>query len=434
LKIHAKNISGTAFPGILKLCGSLIASCSLLIFSQLAANATTISGDSTTILRMRESTGERDLYPLYEYLHLAGTDAGKNGAVSFFLGGWGRADLGDESTHERTNGDLQYGFLSYRSNRNNLLFNAGRQFVAEGVASEKIDGLYLRSDLAAGFTAAAFVGSPVVTEPSFTGGDTIFGARLAHSAANFYTLGVSFLQNRSGGGRLREEEGIDLWLHPVQQIDIAGRSSYNSLTDGWMEHSYTASLTPMDALRVSASLEKINYRDFFHHVTTSALSLTNGILSPNEESLMLGGSVGFTPTKSLALSGEYKRFNYDIAGDADYYGANLSVSTPTRLSAGASFHRMDGSNSRFQYNEFRVYATQKMGAADLTLDFIDIDFDHAINGRKNTYSLAAAAGYDVSKDLRVAADLDYQRSADFDHEFRGLVKMVYAFDSERRGK
>jgi hypothetical protein len=306
--------------------------------------------------------------------------------------------------------------------------------VTEGVASEKIDGLYLRSDLAAGFTAAGFVGQPVVTEPNFRGGDVIYGGRVAQGVPKYYTVGLSALKTDAGGSRLREEEGIDLWLHPMQQVDITGRSSYNSITGGWMEHAYTASFIPLDALRLSATLSQVNYRDYFHQVTTSALSLTNGILDPNEAVLALGGSIGFTPNKNIALLADYKNYDYDLAGHANYYGAKVTFSMPDSFSTGLSYHRMDGRDARLEYDEYRVYVTKKLGKADVTLDFFDVDYDNSINGRKNTYSFSAAAGYDFVQNFRVAADIDFSRTSDFDSDVTGLVKVIYAFDSERRAK
>lgn len=421
-------------PRARRVLGGIIASFSLLLLGQVTADATTISGDSTTILRLRETAGDNQLLPIYEYLHLSASDTGAQGTTSVHVGGWGRVDLWDKSTDDRWEGDMQYGFLSYRANRSNLQFRAGRQWVVEGVATERVDGLYLKSDLAGGFTAAAFVGTPVVTQPNFQGGDLIYGGRLAHSSPNYYSIGISALRNESSSDGLREEEGIDLWLHPVKQLDITGRSSYNSLTTGWMEHAYTASFTAMDALRISASFQQVNYEDYFHHVTTSALSLTNGILLPGEEMWNVGGSVGFNPSKNLGVSAEYNHYEYDLAGNADYFGGGISFSTATALAAGLSFHRMDGSSGPLRYNQYRAWATQKFGPADLTLDFIDIDFDSGFIGRSNTYSLAAAAGYDLRRGLRATADIDYVRSADFDHELRGMVKVIYAFGFGKEGK
>jgi hypothetical protein len=411
------------------------AACLLCWAAAPAAQGATLAADSTTILRLRQSPQDRDLYPLYEYLHLSGVSEEKNGAVSYYLGGWGRLDLWDRSSDEGTNGDLQYGYLSYRANRNNLQFSAGRQFITDGLASEHLDGLYLKSDLAAGFSGSLFVGEPVTTvAPGFSGGDLIYGGRLAHSLSRYYTLGVSALKSEANGYQLREEEGIDLWLQPVAGLDVDGRSSYNSATGGWMEHSYTASYALNDRLKLSALVSKINYRDFFHHVTTSALSLTNGLLDPNEEVLSVGGNLGYVVNDRLSVTGEYRRYDYELAGDADYFGAKANFNLPGGIGAGLALYRMDGEGARLKYTQLRAWGARKLGPLDLTVDFYDLILDGEINGRKNTFSLSAAAGYDVSRRLRVAADLDFLRSVDSDHEIRALVKAMYAFDWPRRGK
>jgi hypothetical protein len=413
----------------------VVAGCSLLLLSQAPAQAATVSGDSTTIVRVQESAQDKDLVPLYEYLHLSVADSGKDGDMSLQLGGWGRVDLGDRSSVEgRNNGDLQYGYLNYYSKKNNFQASVGRQFIAEGVATEKVDGVYLRTDLAAGFTAAAFVGAPAVTESKYEGGDLIYGARLAHTNPKYYSLGLSALRSEDGGTGLREEEGVDLWLRPMPQLDITGRSSYNSITSGWMEHAYAASYTPTEKLRLSASVSQVNYLDYFHNVTTTALSLTNGILNPNEDVLTLGGSVGYAVTKDIDVVIDYKNFDYSVAGDAEYLGGKLAFVLPGSVLAGASYHRMSGESDRLKYDEYRAYVSKKLGKADVTLDVVDINFDQSINGTRNTYVIAAAAGYDVASNFRVAADVDYSRTADFDYQVRGLVKATYQFDLAKEGK
>lgn len=435
MKINHKKMPRYAFPCALKLLGSIVTSCSLLAFSPLVAGAADISGGSTTILRLQETTQDKDLAPIYEYLHLSLTDTLPDGTISFHVGGWGRGDLGDaRGSDGRINGDLQYGFLSYRANKSNLQFSVGRQFLAEGVATEKIDGVYLRSDLAAGFTTAAFVGAPVVTEPNYKGGEVVYGGRIAHTLPGYYTIGLSALKSDQGSQELREEQGVDLWLHPVNMVDIAGRSSYNSLTNGWMEHAYTASVTPLDSLRISAMVSQVNYQDYFYNVTTNALSLTNGILDPNENVLALGGSIGYTAAKNLVLTADYKNYNYDIAGRADYFGGKVTWALPESLLTGFSYHRMEGESAQLRYNEYRAYATKKLGKADVTLDLIDIDFDNSTNGIHNSYSAAAAAGYNFAEGLRVAANVDFLKSPEFDQEVKGFLKLTYAFDFGKEGK
>jgi hypothetical protein len=179
-----KRQSEYPFPLALKIW-SIMAVCSLLVFPQTPANAASISVDSSTIFRMMKSSpDEKNLAPFFEYLRLSGaSDVGDYGSVAVNAGGWGRLDLADKSYNDdQTAADLQYGYVSYRGSKNDLLFNAGRQFVAEEVAADRLDGLYLRSDLAAGFSAAAFLGSPVVTkQDGFKGGDLVYGGRIGHT-------------------------------------------------------------------------------------------------------------------------------------------------------------------------------------------------------------------------------------------------------------
>ncbi|MBJ6727920.1 hypothetical protein [Geomesophilobacter sediminis] len=403
-----------------------------------------ISASSDTIFRLRE-TRDRDLYPLYEYLHLSTVQQVTGGVVSFNMGGWGRVDLADRTTEDHTNGDLQYGYLSYRGDRNNLVANLGRVWVTEGVASERIDGAYWRSDLAAGFMASAFAGRPVVTEPNaLAGGDVIYGGRIAHSLPGLYTIGVSAVKTSQvdDGADVLEREGIDVWLHPVKQVDITGISSYSSRTSGWMENTYHLSLAPLHDFRVSADLSAINYRHYLDGVTTPALSVNNalnfgagtsaagannGILNPNEELFMLGASVGYTLRKNLDLVADYRHFDYKVQGDAHYFGANLTY-TPGTYSAGLQIHRMDGGAERLSYDEFRIWASRRWGKVDVTVDLFDVLYDHDINDVSNSFSISGAVGYQFSPRLRATADVEYMRGPDYENQLQGLIKLTYAFD------
>lgn len=437
MKIHRMKMSKSSLPSILRRFGGVIASCSLLlgaVAAEAASEAPSVWGDSTTVLGpIRETTDDQHLWPLYEYLHVGASMPCPNGVCSFYAGGWGRADLGDESTHQRTNGDLQYGFLKYQASKSNAEVILGRRYISEGVASDNMQGLYLRSDLAYGFTVAGYVGEPVTTEPNFKGGDIMYGGRLAHFVPNLYAMGFSYLKSNENDQNLRELEGIDVWIHPLSMVDVTGRSTYNSLTNGWAENAYTATINPLDFLRVSANLQQLNYKDYFQQVTTSALSITpNGFLNPDESVLSLGGMVGCTVLKNINLSADYKHYNYEKAGDANYYGGGIAYSHPDYVSAGFNYHRMNGASERFRYDQYHAYVSKQLGPADFTLDFFDVNYDNGIysNGVKNTWSVTAAAGYAFTKNLKVAADIDVSRSSEFVNGVEGLLKVTYAFGSK----
>jgi hypothetical protein len=439
LKGNTDRTSGCEFPLALIL-GSIMAVCSLLIAPQATASAASISADSNTILRMSKGADDRRLMPLYEYLDLSATNPlGDYGSLAVSAGGWGRLDLAHDSTDKSTESAFQYGYVSYRGSKNNLLMNVGRLVVTEGVAAERLDGIYLRGDLGAGFGAGAFVGSPVVTEPNFKGGDFTYGGRIGHSNPKYYSVGLSFLRTDQDGNQLREEEGVDLWLHPWSRLDVAGRSSYNSATNDWMEHSYTASYRLLESLRIGADASYIYYKAYFYQVTTSALSLTpNGLLDPDEKVLTLGGSIDYSPINNLTLTADYKNYNYDIAGTANYYGGKAAVLLPKAISAGLSFHRMDGETSRLRFDEYRVFASKGLGKADLTVDFFHVRYDEPIAGVDKTYSISAALAYAFTENLKVAADVNYLKDTQFDNAVAAFFKVTYSLDkkwgSEGRAK
>jgi hypothetical protein len=165
-------------------------------------------------------------------------------------------------------------------------------------------------------------------------------------------------------------------------------------------------------------------------VTTPALSFTNGVLDPNEKVLTLGGSVEYSPVKSLRLTVDYKNYDYDIAGQAKYYGGKATFSLPESFVAGFSVHRMDGETSRLRFYQYRVFASKKLGKADITLDFFDVHYDESVDGMKNTYSVTGALAYAVTDNLQVAADINYLKDPYYDNAVAGLVKVTYAFDKQ----
>ena len=155
--------------------------------------AVDLSGQSRTYLQSREETDSSKLLPLFEYLDFKADNVGSTN-VSFHFGGWLRYDLKDDSTPDKNkNSDLQYAYLSIRADRADAVMNLGRVLVNEGVASEQVDGAYMRTDLKGGFGVAAFGGSPVETTFDDRSGDSVYGGRISHSVENVYRIGFSYL-------------------------------------------------------------------------------------------------------------------------------------------------------------------------------------------------------------------------------------------------
>lgn len=403
----------------------------ILFLAPTGALAVSIDGTSNTYLLSRETADASKLLPLYEYLDLSVKNVGME-SISVHLGGWLRYDLRDDSFGKDKNSDLQYGYVSYRTRTNNAVVNLGRVMVFEGVAAERVDGIYARTDIQGGFGLSAYGGAPVMTnEGDDSGSNTIYGARIAHQKDGLYTIGISYLQQEKNSNSFRKEEGIDLWVRPASKVEIAGRSAYNAETSGWMEHSYYLMLGPFNKVRANIEASWINYADYFAATTNNAFKLTpGGPLDPKEKVNILGPEVFYAVNDNWSVSADYKTYGYDIAGSASYYGIKAAYRMPKSYSAGISLHKMDGDRDRLKYDQYRVYAAKQMGKMDVAVDLLDVKYKVPINNVSNSYSATLAAGYELKESLKIGADAEYSKNPDFDKDVRLFLKLVYRFDEE----
>ncbi len=391
------------------------------------SSAVDVTGSSNTYLQSRETADKSNLLPLYEYLDFSVQNT-PDGAFSAHFGGWGRYDLQDESFGKRSNSDLQYGYLSYKRATGNSVVNLGRTMVFEGVAAERVDGVYARTDLLANFGVSAFGGVPVETETDTPGNNVIYGARLSHQIPGLYRIGVSALKEEKNSEDFRKEQGIDLWLRPVNKVELLGKSNYNAITKEWMEHTYVLVLGPFANVRLNTTASMIDYKSFFTGATSAAFFFDPVAIDPNEKVTILGEEVAYAVNDKLNLSVDYKQFDYKIAGNAKYFGGNIRYSVMKSGGAGLSIHAMEGDTDRLKYTEYRAYGFKKFGKTDLTLDALDVAYKEAINGVKDAYSVSLAAMYEVRERLNVGADVEYAKNPDFDKEVRGFFKLNYRFD------
>ena len=406
---------------------------SLLSFSSVAS-ALELSGQSNTYLQSRETTDQTKLLPLYEYLNFKAENLGSRN-ISFHFGGWYRYDLKNESFGTKSTGDLQYAYLSYKPEKGNAVLNMGRLFVNEGVASEQVDGVFGRTDLLGGFTVAAFGGSPVETDFDSRTGDSAYGGRISQGLYEVYRIGFSYLLEKNGSDDFRKEEGLDLWFRPANKVELLGSSFYNALTSDWMKHTYFLTLGPFGIISFRTEFTNISYKDYFTSFTTSAFKFDptiNGV-DPNEKLSSIGEEVLFNLGKAI-LSADYKKYSYDIAGDAKYYGGKITFAGVQNIGAGLSVHRMDGQTDNFKYYEYRLYGYKKFAKTDITVDLFTVAYDEEINGIKNAYSASLSGGYALSARARLAADVEYAKDPFFDKDVRGLVKFVYNFEIEPGAK
>jgi hypothetical protein len=414
--------------------------------------------DSATYFRFQQSAvpgfDKKLQVPATQYLTIDATRIAVEG-LSLHFSGWGGANLGDRISDEsRTDGYLNYFYLSYRLPVANALIKAGRHSVMAGTALEQIDGISARTDLPLGFTAALYGGAPSRLDYGTDNtGQTIVGGRVSSRIGGILELGVGAL--REGGlnalvttgsdtatvtGRHRERQliGGDIWLSPLPVVELSGQSYYNTTTSGIAEHAYLVKVTPVAMLTASGDFSEQNPKDYF--TTTNLPSL----FKPTETDRFrkYGLQVTFRPVQMFELNADYHRYNRDAKGNSNRYGIDLRGTFLDRqLRTGLSYHRVEGPTvvatvsgaTATRYDEVRGYALYDARLYLVSIDAITQLYNEKINDRKAAYELLLSAGYRFVPKLLLSGDVSYGRNPDLNSEVKGLVKLVYHFTTEEKG-
>lgn len=389
----------------------------------MAASAGDISFESRTYVPVSGVDGGATHVPLYEYLSIDTEDVIREG-LFFRAGGWGRADLADETYNRKTNGDLQYAFLGWRAPVLNAEMRVGRLSLTAGVArNEVFDGLLLGSDLPAGFDVTAYAGMPVEIKQDGTPSGSLFGGRVSQGRQGMYRIGLSFLQEQDSGTTIRQEAGTDLLLTPVPMLEITGTSFYNASDSQWARHDYRLTVGPfLGRVRVIGTWAQTDYNHFFTDPKNPALTpLLNEKLNRTGGELEVGLGWGFT------LGGGYTAYRYDVAGPADVYTARLGWANKL-TSAGLGFRQVHGDDVENRYREATLNVSTKVGPVRLFGGAQRLEFDEAINGVNNSTMGSLGLAYAMGPALEITASGEYGQNPEFSQQFKGLLAVTWRYD------
>lgn len=386
--------------------------------------AAVISLESRTYLPLRGTDGGDTHAPLYEYLAFDADELGTPG-LYLRIGGWGRADLADETLDRTTNGELQYAFVGWRAPVLNAEGRAGRIALTAGVArNEVFDGLLLGSDLPAGFDVTLFGGIPAETEDGGRSRDSLYGARISQGRAGLYRIGASWLKEENGGDEAREEAGVDLFLAPLARVEVTGSSLYNAIDEDWARHDYRLELGPFAGrVRLVATWASTDYGLFFK-------SPLNPAFSPDSAEKLdrIGGEVALTLGRGFTLTGEYISYSYDIAGAAQAFGGRLDWAG-SGATAGAGYRQVNGDTEENRYREYRVSATKAFGSLHAAAGAEHVVYDAAINGETSSTTGTLGLGLALSRSLELSVSADYGATPEFEREVRGLLAVLWRYDA-----
>ena len=412
------------------------------------------SVDSTTILRVQQNaqslTSNQTVVPLTQYL---GVDVDKlgDGNLSAHLYGWGTLDAaGNHGTPDGSSdsieGKLTYGFLQYRFDQANARARAGRFFVNEGIINEQVDGVSFRTDLPYGFGVSTFGGATVHTikmpgAQSDGKGDGIFGGRLNYRLAGMLELGLSGVYESAAPtlpvgialptayGSYRRVGG-DIWLSPLSMVQFSGHTSYNAETQKIADHSYLLQVTPLKALTLAATFDRVRERDFFYSSILFSSMLTN----LDQESRVIGGSATYTLNSKAELSGDYKDYKRDI-GEAERFGGELRGNfTDVSVRSGLSYHYLRASSdfaitnvpgASGSFHEVRAWVMRDTKSYFASLDVIDYIFKQPVENKDSAWEGSGSLGYHLTPALAISGDLSYGQNPQYNDEVKGLIRLTY---------
>jgi hypothetical protein len=305
----------------------------------------------------------------------------------------------------------------------------GRHSFFEGVASEQIDGVSARWEITPRTGISVFGGSPLDADFDGRSGDLAYGGRVYQRIAQFAEIGLSALKEGNDGDRFREEVGPDIYLRPARKVEVRGQSSYNLITDGWREHSYTVRVFPAAKLTLTGLYTHASYKDFFVRYTPPLSPRPLNVFSStffgeNEKITKAGGSVDYVLGKATTVGVDFIDYDYEIMGPAAYYGGRLKT-VLGGTSAGASIHRMDGDTDRLRYLETGLYAARGLEEWNLSLNAVNIHYDIPFNELRNAYAVNGTARYEVSDSLTAGLSLEFSKTPDFSHNTTAFVSLVY---------
>lgn len=413
--------------------------------------------------------------PATQFLGLDVTNLYRDG-ISLHLFGWGRADLGDASLPggRKSDGDLAYGYLSYRFKEANAEIKAGRFTVNQGVAIEQVDGVSLSADLRNGFTLSAFGGRPVlykvrdyVSNKDYEfQRDVIVGARLGLRIPKFGEIGVSYLMDGTKPAKdlpipsatdyTREQVGFDLRIAPHAAFDLVGRTVLDvadhtetpatkaNKPSTIAEHDYAATVRFAGKASFTGSFTERNYYAFFAGSNLPSLFRQ----SEKDKFKAWSGSFAYGAGGPVEVVADYKHTNRETYGDANRYGAELRWNLEKqKVQTGFGYHRVSAADAPvgdattlaygFSHSEFRAWAMAERGKFLASLDGIFHTYDDKKNpylsGKSTVFEVVGSLGWQATENFRFSGDLSYGANPLNKKEVRGLLRAEYRFMSAKKG-
>lgn len=368
--------------------------------------------------------------PLYEYLGIDYEDV-EEGGLSLHLYGWGRKDLTASDYFDSDgDGELLYGYLEYARPYGSFHARLGRQRIVAGITNEIVDGLGVAYDLGRYLSFSAFGGLPAAYyEENGSGGDHIFGGRVAHHLGQAYQVGIAYQKIVDDAETVAEIAGVDLTADLSRHVSLSGLSAYNVDTNQWREHRYEGELH-LGVLTLAPRYHQFNFEDYFTD-SPKAGSLFRFLEDTKETLTLFGGDGEVAIGTRLVLGAKATHYHYDQRNEDALYTAGLvTFGRHSALEAGVEAGQMRGDSDDNRYRLYRGYLYWQVGGTLLREAFVSadaqlVDYETDIYGDSQAQFYQLGVGGRLWPDfLTLKISVSYAQDPYYDEDISAILSLI----------
>jgi hypothetical protein len=318
--------------------------------------------------------------------------------------------------------------VTWKSAASGAMARLGRQYVAAGAATRRIDGLDVRTPFGESSEVEIFGGVPSDNGFGGVSGDAIGGGRVATRFGESFGIGASAFYSKDASDPSDAKGGFDASWTPVEKLDLLGHVYYDWIADRVYDGRVSATWQP--------SLEWQLAADWIHSVPALFLP---------KDSIFWVFSVDAYDESALTVT---RRFDERLSGSV--YGRHTAYDDGSRLEqAGGSLDARYGPNGEDTVGGEVAWQNEERGSlggssVDGDVVFLrgyhqlwwtasvytalDASIQHLLSssGRDATL-LRAVAGYDPHGSWDFEVGVDWRRDPDFEDEVDLFLRVRIRF-------
>ncbi len=397
-----------------------------------ADEARWMARSETIIQTLERNAGGGTTLPVYEYVNLDYGQPDLTG-LGIHLYGWGRMALqGEDYYTDNPDGELLYGYVSYRFAENNFQARLGRMEMVSHSAYEGFDGLHITAPLSPFLDVELLGGLPFSEEgEGEESGDLIYGGSLSLRGGSLYHLTAGYKSIVYDTIDDEQILNVNLGFQPFAPLYFSGRTTYNLATQEWAEHAYQ--LTGMYGnLSIAPYYQRYQFADIFGDETGSSPPPFRVFANTDDVLDVMGGSIEWRADAGISTGitvEQYTHSENDVAALASQL--RLGWQPFPHLQLGVDVGFVDGDTDQTSYRLGRLFFyLDQIPVSTLKFyfsgDVLLAQYDEALSGKDQSLDLSGSVGTNFFNDtLEFKLTGEYSENPYFLEDFRGTVILIY---------